>query len=151
MPRNSFHFTPGVAGGKVYVDCELFSLFGAEWDDHVLSEGIDCVSEFVRFDVDIHCVVKLQCKVTPTIEIVIDVDKSFVKEIAHCALWDEGIGTSKKRVSPAVKEAVLSSKEVCKDSSALEFILDALVPEMKLWSACMVAVKICFSLFSCNT
>ena len=74
-----------------------------------------------------------------------------VKEISNSALWDEGIGTSKKRVSPTVKEAMFSSKEVCKNSSALEFILDALVPEMKLGSACVVAVKICFSLFSYNT
>ena len=86
MPRNSFHFTPGITGGKIYVYGELLSLVGLERDYHVFSEGIDCVSEFMWLDVDVHCVVKLQCKVAPTIEIVIDVDKSLVKEIAHCAL-----------------------------------------------------------------
>ena len=151
MPRNSFHFAPGVTGREVYVDGELFSLVGVKRHDHVLSKGVYCVSKFVGLDVDVDCVVKLKGNVTPRVEIVIYVDECTVKEISNSALGDEGIGTSKKRVSPAVKEAMLSSKEVCKDSSSLEFILDALVPKMELWSTCVVTIKICFSLFSCNT
>ena len=110
MPRNSFHFTPGVTGRKVYVDCEFLALVGVKGYDHVLSEGVDCGSKLVGFDVDVHCVVKLKSNVTPSIEIVIDVDECTVKEISNSALGDEGIGTSKKRVSPAIEEAMLSSK-----------------------------------------
>lgn len=94
---------------------------------------------------------KLKGKVAPRIEIVIDVDECMVKEISNSTLWNEGIGTSKKRVSPTVKEAMLSSKEVCKNSSALEFVLDALVPEMKLWSASMITVKVGLSFLPGDT
>ena len=91
MPRNSFHFTPGIASGEVYVYGELFSLVCLERDYHVLSEGVDCVSEFMRLDVDVDGVVKLKCNVAPRIKIVIDVDEGMVKEISNSALWDEGI------------------------------------------------------------
>ena len=89
MPRNSFHFTPGVTGGKVYVYGELFSLVCLERDYHVLSESVDCISEFMWLDVDVHCVVKLKCKVAPGVEIVIDIDEGSIKEISNCTLRDE--------------------------------------------------------------